>query len=114
MGRCTGALGWAPAARGELEITDVNKTYLAKGQLRVELMGRGFAWLDTGTHESLIEASEFIHVIEERTGLKVACLEEIAWRIGYIDAAALERLAEPMRKNAYGEYLLALLRGKGT
>ncbi|MBL8919457.1 MAG: glucose-1-phosphate thymidylyltransferase RfbA [Myxococcaceae bacterium] len=101
-----------PSARGELEITDVNRVYLEKRQLTVELMGRGFAWLDTGTHESLIEASEFIHVVEERTGLKVACLEEIAWRMKYIDDATLEQLAQPMAKNEYGQYLLSLLKNK--
>lgn len=98
-----------PSPRGELEITDVNREYLRLGQLKVEVMGRGFAWLDTGTHESLMEASQFIQIIEQRTGLKVACLEEIAWFMKFIDDAQLERLAEPMRKNAYGQYLLALL-----
>ncbi len=99
-----------PSPRGELEITDVNRVYLEQKQLQVELMSRGFAWLDTGTHESLMEASQFIHVIENRTSLKVACLEEIAWRMGYIDDAKLEKLAEPMKKNQYGQYLLALLK----
>lgn len=99
-----------PSPRGELEITDVNRVYLEQKQLQVELMSRGFAWLDTGTHESLMEASQFIHVIENRTSLKVACLEEIAWRMGYIDSAKLEKLAEPMKKNQYGQYLLALLK----
>jgi glucose-1-phosphate thymidylyltransferase len=102
-----------PGARGELEITDVNRIYLDKKQLTVEMMGRGFAWLDTGTHESLMEASDFIHVIEKRTGLKVACLEEIAWRMGTIDDAKLEQLAQPMAKNEYGQYLLGLLKNKG-
>ncbi len=102
-----------PSARGELEITDVNRVYLERKQLTVELMGRGFAWLDTGTHESLMEASEFIHVMETRTGLKVACFEEIAWRMKYIDDAGLERAAQPMIKNEYGQYLLALLANKG-
>ena len=102
-----------PGARGELEITDVNRIYLEKKQLTVEMMGRGFAWLDTGTHESLMEASDFIHVIEKRTGLKVACLEEIAWRMGTIDDAKLEQLAQPMAKNEYGQYLLGLLKNKG-
>jgi len=99
-----------PSPRGELEITDVNKAYLAKKQLTVELMGRGFAWLDTGTHESLMEASQYIQIIEQRQGLKVACPEEIAWRMGYVDSAQVERLAEPMKKNEYGQYLLALVR----
>ncbi|HYV43811.1 MAG TPA: glucose-1-phosphate thymidylyltransferase RfbA [Myxococcaceae bacterium] len=98
-----------PSARGELEITDVNREYLRRGQLRVELMGRGYAWLDTGTHESLMQASNFIQIIEERQGLKVACLEEIAYRMGYIDAAQVARLAEPMKKNEYGRYLMDLI-----
>lgn len=99
-----------PSARGELEITTVNEVYLKRGKLSVEVMGRGFAWLDTGTHESLMEASQFIHVIERRTGLKVACLEEICWRMNYIDDAQLEKLAEPMKKNDYGQYLLTQLK----
>ena len=98
-----------PSARGELEITSVNEAYLKRGDLRVEVMSRGFAWLDTGTHASLMEASQFIHVIESRTGLKVACLEEICWRMKYIDDAQLEALAQPMKKNDYGQYLLSLL-----
>ncbi|EFM3083064.1 glucose-1-phosphate thymidylyltransferase RfbA, partial [Listeria monocytogenes] len=93
-----------PSERGELEITDVNKRYLELGELDVELMGRGFAWLDTGTHESLLEASTFIETIERRQNLKIACLEEIAYRMGYIDEAAVEKLAEPLKKNAYGQY----------
>jgi glucose-1-phosphate thymidylyltransferase len=101
-----------PSKRGELEITDVNRAYLRSGDLRVEVMGRGTAWLDTGTHESLLEASHFIETIERRQGLKIACPEEIAYRMGYVDAAALERLAEPMKKNAYGQYLLAVLRDR--
>ena len=99
-----------PSARGELEITDVNKTYLERGELNVIQLGRGFAWLDTGTHESLLAAANFIEVIEQRQGLKVACLEEIAYRLGYIDADQLGRLAEPLLKSGYGEYLLELLR----
>ena len=101
-----------PSARGELEITDVNRIYLEQGRLSVEVMGRGTAWLDTGTHESLLEAAHFIETIERRQGLKIACPEEIAYRMGYIDAAQIERLAEPMKKNAYGQYLLSLLRDK--
>ena len=101
-----------PSARGELEITDVNRRYLERGALAVEVMGRGTAWLDTGTHESLLEAAQFIETIERRQGLKVACPEEIAWRQGWIDGAQLERLAEPMKKNAYGQYLLEVLRDR--
>ncbi|MBE0613459.1 MAG: glucose-1-phosphate thymidylyltransferase RfbA [Burkholderiales bacterium] len=98
-----------PSARGELEITDLNRRYLEMGQLNVEVMGRGTAWLDTGTHESLLEASTFIQIIEKRQGLKVACVEEIAYRLGYIDSAQLQRLAEPMRNNGYGQYLMSVL-----
>ncbi len=97
-----------PSWRGELEITDVNKAYLEQGTLRVELMRRGYAWLDTGTHESLLEASEFIVIIEKRQGLKVSCIEEIAYMLGYIDEEQLLKLAEPMKKNGYGQYLLNL------
>jgi glucose-1-phosphate thymidylyltransferase len=103
------AAGLKPSARGELEITDVNKVYLQSGALQVEVLGRGFAWLDTGTHESLLEASTFIETIEKRQGLKIACLEEIAYRLGFIDAARLRQLAKPMRKNGYGQYLLKIL-----
>jgi glucose-1-phosphate thymidylyltransferase len=99
-----------PSERGELEITDVNRTYLDRGELAVEVMGRGMAWLDTGTHETLLEAAQYIATIERRQGLKIACPEEIAYRQGYIDAAALEKLGQAMAKNAYGAYLLSLLR----
>jgi glucose-1-phosphate thymidylyltransferase len=103
------AAGLTPSPRGELEITDVNKAYLQRGELRVEVLGRGFAWLDTGTHESLLEASTFIETIEKRQGLKIACIEEVAFRLGFIDGKQLRRLAEPMRKNGYGQYLLKIL-----
>jgi glucose-1-phosphate thymidylyltransferase len=103
------AAGLKPSARGELEITDLNRLYLEMGALEVQVMGRGHAWLDTGTHESMLDASQFIATIERRQGLKVACPEEIAWRQGWIDDAGLRRLAMPLAKNGYGEYLLRLL-----
>jgi glucose-1-phosphate thymidylyltransferase len=99
-----------PSSRGELEITDLNNWYLREGALAVEVLGRGTAWLDTGTHESLMQAGMFIQTIEQRQGLKVACPEEVAYRMGYIDAAQVERLAEPLRKNDYGQYLLQIVR----
>ena len=100
-----------PSTRGEFEITDINQAYLRLGELAVEVMGRGMAWLDTGTHESLLEAAQYIATIERRQGLKIACPEEIAYRQGYIDAAALEKLGQAMAKNGYGQYLLSLLHG---
>ena len=98
-----------PSARGELEITDVNKVYLESGNLQVEKMRRGYAWLDTGTHESLLDAASFVRTIQSRQGLKIACLEEIAYRMGYIDAAQVERLAQPLLKNEYGQYLIRMI-----
>ena len=100
-----------PSARGELEITDVNKAYLERKDLCVELMSRGIAWLDTGTHESLLEAAMFIHAVESREGLMIACPEEIAWRKGYISSEQVAELAKPIAKNHYGQYLLNLIEG---
>ena len=104
------AEGLTPSARGELEITDLNNVYLRQGRLKVEFLGRGYAWLDTGTHESLLHASSFVQAIQERQGVLVACLEEIAYRMGYISAAQVERLAADMLKNAYGQYLMEMIR----
>ncbi|MGC8808584.1 MAG: sugar phosphate nucleotidyltransferase, partial [Thiomonas sp.] len=107
---CDIAAQLKPSPRGELEITDVNRVYLQQGSLQVQTLGRGYAWLDTGTHDSLLDAGQFIATIEKRQGLKVSCPEEIAWSAGWIDAAQLQALAEPMRKNGYGQYLLRLLK----
>ena len=107
---CDIAASIQPSPRGELEITDVNAAYLQRNQLNVEIMGRGYAWLDTGTHDSLLEAGQFIATLEKRQGLKVACPEEIAFRAGWIGAEQLERLAKPMMKNGYGQYLMRILR----
>ena len=103
------AAGLKPSARGELEIADVIMEYLRRGKLKVELLGRGFAWLDTGTHESFLEANMFIETIQKRQGLKISCIEEIAYRMGYIDADQVRKLAEPYLKNEYGQYLIEML-----
>jgi glucose-1-phosphate thymidylyltransferase len=108
---CDIAAAVKPSARGELEITSINQHYLEMGQLQVQTMGRGFAWLDTGTHESLLEATQFIHTLEQRQGLKVACPEEIAWRNGWISRDQLQALGQPLAKSSYGAYLLALAKG---
>lgn len=104
------AKGVKPSARGELEITDVNREYLRRGMLRVEKMRRGFAWLDTGTHETLLSAASFVQTIQARQGLKISCVEEIAYRMGYIDADQVERLAQPLMKNEYGQYLMRIIK----
>ena len=104
------AKGVKPSARGELEITDVNREYLRRGMLRVEKMRRGFAWLDTGTHETLLSAASFVQTIQARQGLKISCVEEIAYRMGYIDAEQVERLAQPLMKNGYGQYLMRIIK----
>lgn len=107
---CDFAADIKPSARGELEITDINQRYLLQGQLNVEIMGRGYAWLDTGTHDSLLEAASFIATLQKRQGLQVACPEEIAFRQGWITAEQLQALASPLKKNRYGQYLLGLLK----
>jgi glucose-1-phosphate thymidylyltransferase len=111
---CDIAAAVKPSARGELEITSINQHYLQMGQLQVQTMGRGFAWLDTGTHESLLEATQFIHTLEQRQGLKVACPEEIAWRNGWISRDQLQALGQPLAKSSYGAYLLALAKGTAS
>ena len=107
---CDIAASIKPSARGELEITDVNRVYLEKGELSVEMMGRGYAWLDTGTHDSLLEAASFIATLQKRQGLQVSCPEEIAYNLGWVDAAQIQKLASPLAKNGYGQYLLSLIK----
>jgi glucose-1-phosphate thymidylyltransferase len=109
---CDLAAELKPSSRGELEITDLNREYLRQGKLSVEKLGRGFAWLDTGTHETLLQAAEFVQTIEQRQGFRIACPEEIAWRMNFIDAGQLEKLAQPLAKSGYGDYLLKVLREK--
>ena len=106
---CDVAARIEPSARGELEITDVNRWYLERGELHVQELGRGFAWLDTGTFESLHEASEFVHILQKRQGWRIACIEEIAYRMGYIDIDQLRHVAQPLAKNSYGQYILKLI-----
>jgi glucose-1-phosphate thymidylyltransferase len=101
-----------PSPRGEIEITDVNKVYLGKGALKVKLMGRGFAWLDTGTHDSMVEAALYVKTIEDRQGLKIACIEEIAYKMGFIDENQLKKIAQPLLKSGYGEYLIKIIENK--
>lgn len=101
-----------PSSRGELEITDVNRAYLERGELNVNLLGRGFAWLDTGTHESLLEAAQFVETIEKRQGYKIACLEEIGFNNGWLSKGKVKKQAQELRKNSYGEYLMALVKGE--
>ena len=106
---CSFAKELQPSQRGELEITDLNNKYLEAGDLQVELLGRGFAWLDTGTHNSLVEATQYIQTIEERQGLKISCIEEIAYKMGYIGKRDVEKLAQPLMKSGYGEYLMNII-----
>ncbi len=111
---CDIAKSLKPSARGELEITDVNQRYLDQGQLSVEKLGRGFAWLDTGTHDTLLQASEFVQTVEQRQAFKIASPEEVAWRMGYINTDELKQLAEPLSNSGYGDYLLRLIKEEGA